>query len=266
LNVIDTHAHLDMPEFDTDRAEVIERARCSGVNTIITIGIDIASDQKAIALAENNTHIWAAVGIHPQESKNITKQDIENLAKLSRNPRVVALGELGLDYFRDYSPHETQIAVLHSELDIARNIGLPIIIHCRQAQQDMLPILQDWCASYPKDRPRGVIHCFSGDIDIANKYIDMGFFISLGAYIGYPSSAQLRTIISEIPLDRVVVETDSPFLPPQKYRGKRNEPAYVITALNVLAEVKQMSLDEIALQTTINANKVFLLNENNSDQ
>jgi TatD DNase family protein len=262
LRIIDTHAHLDMPEFDSDREEVIGRAKDKGVSTIITIGIDLESCRKAIDIAEKHPGIWAGIGIHPQESKGVSKQDVGKLEEMARHPKVVGIGELGLDYYHQYSPKESQLTVLHWQLEIAERVSLPIIIHCRQAQEDMLPIIRDWCQSnkMPEGKPRGVLHCFSGDENLAKNYVDMGFYISLGGYIGYPSSAKLRDTIKKIPSDKIVVETDCPFLPPQKYRGKRNEPAYTAITMEALAEIKGISYDEMARQTTENAIRVFNLN------
>jgi TatD DNase family protein len=262
LRIIDTHAHLDMPEFNRDREEVIDRAKDKGVSTIITIGIDLESCRKAIDLAEKHPGIWAGIGIHPQESKGVSKQDVDKLEELARHPKVVGIGELGLDYYHKYSPKESQLTVLYWQLEIAERVSLPIIVHCRQAQEDMLPIIRDWCQSYkmPEGKPRGVLHCFSGEENLANIYMDMGFYISLGGYIGYPSSAKLRDTIKNIPSDKIVVETDCPFLPPQKYRGKRNEPAYTAITMEALAKIKGISFDEMARQTTENAIRVFNLN------
>jgi TatD DNase family protein len=250
-----------MPEFDEDRGEVIKRARDSGVTNIVTIGISPESNQRAVEIAEQYPNVWASIGIHPQEINGIQKMDIENLVDLAKNPRVVAIGELGLDYYRDRSPHEDQVRVLKWQLEAAKKAGLPVIVHCRQAQEDMIPILSEWCDSYkmPDNRPYGVLHCFSADNNVAEIYMKMGFYISLGAYIGYPSSAGLRSVIKNIPLNKLVLETDCPFLPPQKYRGKRNEPAYTLITLEVLAEIKQMAIDEISGQTTRNAINLFNL-------
>lgn len=261
MEIIDTHAHLDMPEFDADREKVIASAIASGVTKIITVGIDLQSSRKAIELSEKYPAVWASIGVHPQESKNIQKDDIDNLASLARHPRVVAVGETGLDYYRNYSPKDIQLSVFQWELDMAQKVGLPIIIHCRQAQAEMLAILQNQfgsCAT-PDERPRGVIHCFSGDQETAEKYLKLGFIISLGAYIGYPSSARLRETIRNIPITKLVLETDCPFLPPQKFRGQRNEPSYAVITLGILAEIKQISLEEVAQQTTLNAAKLFNL-------
>jgi TatD DNase family protein len=262
MTIIDTHAHLDMPEFDNDRREAIARAQAAGVAAIVTIGIDLPSCRKAIALAEENSGIWAAVGIHPQETKGVKKEDVDQLESLAKHPRVVGIGELGLDFYRHYSAPEDQIAILKLELEVAGRIGLPVIVHCRQAQNEMLPILQSWAGSLklPEGRATGVLHCFSGDIALAEKYIEMGFYISVGAYIGYPSSVQLRETLKSVPLDRLVIETDCPFLPPQKYRGQRNEPAYTLITAGVLAEIKGLIPEEIASQTTQNAIRLFNLN------
>jgi TatD DNase family protein len=259
--IIDTHAHLDMPEFDSDRDIVIGRAKEAGVAGIITVGIDIKSCRQAIALAEQHPQVWVAVGIHPQETKGVTTEDVNKLEYLAQNPKVVAIGELGLDFYRNHSPRQDQINVLMLQLDLARKLSLPVIIHCRQAQAEMLPILQKWTESFqlPEEKARGVLHCFSGDLEVAEKYMEMGFNISLGAYIGYPSSTKLRETLKNIPLDRIVIETDCPFLPPQKYRGQRNEPVYTLITASVLAEIRQLPIEEIARQTTKNAIRLFSL-------
>jgi TatD DNase family protein len=258
MEIVDSHAHLDMPEFDVDREQVISRAVSSGISRIITIGIDLPSSIKAIELAEKYPAVLASVGIHPQESRKVQKEDINKLSELAKHPKVVAIGETGLDFFRNYSPKEDQLTVLQWELEIAEKAKLPVIIHCRQAQSEMVPILKEWSAqSFLNGRPAGVIHCFSGDAAIAEKYMAMGFYISLGAYIGYPSSAGLREVIHHLPLNRLIIETDCPFLPPQMYRGKRNEPSYTLITLGVLAEIKQASMEETALITTANAKKLF---------
>lgn len=261
MDIIDTHAHLDLPEFDQDREEVIIRAGEEGVTTIVTVGINIESCRRALQLAEDHAGIWAVVGIHPQDTRDFRREDLSKLEEMAGHPRVVAIGEVGLDYYRNYSPPETQKEILKWQLEIAKNYKLPIVIHCRQAQEDMISIMEDWCRSYalPEGNPRGILHCFSADIETAEKYMQMGFYLSLGGYIGYPSSAPLRSLIKELPFDRLVVETDCPFLPPQKYRGKRNEPAYVAMTLEVLAEIKGVTLEEAARRTTQNAMKVFNL-------
>jgi TatD DNase family protein len=259
LKIIDTHAHLDMPHFDADREDMIQRAHDAGVYLINTIGIDVESSRKAIELAEQHSGIVASVGIHPQEAGKVTKEDIDKLKEFARHPKVVAIGELGLDYYHDKTFRDSQIKVLEWELKLAENVHLPIIIHCREAQASLMPVMEEWCNSYkiPKGRARGVLHCFGSDIQTAEWYIERGFYISIGAYVGYPSSIQLRETLKSVPVDRLVVETDCPFLPPQKNRGKRNEPAYTPITVGVLADIKQMTVEEMAERTTNNAMALF---------
>jgi TatD DNase family protein len=212
-------------------------------------------------LAEKYPGIVASVGFHPQECEGVREEDVNILAQMALHPRVVAMGEMGLDYYRLKSSRENQLKVLNWQLEKAKEIGKPIIIHCREAQIDMLRIIRSWSEGYllPQDKPRGVLHCFNGNLEIAQQYINMGFFIALGAYIGYPSSARLRDTVKNIPSENLVIETDCPFLPPQKYRGQRNEPSYSTITLGVLAEVKQVSPAEMAQLTTSNAKRLLNL-------
>jgi len=259
LTIIDTHAHLDMPEFEVDRNEVIERAHSKGVKTIITIGINAQSNLQAIALAEKHPGVLAGIGIHPQDSRGITRQDIEVLRGQAVHPRVVGIGETGLDFYRNLAPEEDQIRALTWQLEIARETDLPVIIHSRQAQAKIFPVLESWARSTKRsDRhPVGVIHCFQLDLEVAHKYIELGFFLSVGAYVSYPSSAKFREILKEIPLDKLLIETDCPFLPPQQHRGKRNEPAYTLFTAETIAGIKQVPVDEISEITTRNARLLF---------
>jgi TatD DNase family protein len=263
LQIFDTHAHLDMPEFDPDREDVIQRAFDNGVRFINTIGIDLEASQKAIELAEKHTGVFASVGFHPQESNGVTREDIDKLAILANHPKVVAIGEMGLDFFRLRASPENQRKALQWQLDLAKITGKPIIIHCRQAQEETLEILRNWSTNFVSspDKPKGVIHCFNGDLKIAEQYMGLGYFIAIGAYIGYPSSAKLRDTVQGIPIEKLVVETDCPFLPPQRFRGQRNEPSYTTITLGVLAEVKQVSPEEMAEQTTANAKRLFNLKD-----
>jgi TatD DNase family protein len=257
MHVIDTHAHLDMSEFNSDRVAVIERAGQAGVKTIVTIGIDLSSSQAAVGLAQKYSGIYATVGIHPHDAKGVTTEDIAKLEALARQPRVVAMGEMGLDYYRNTSPKDAQVRVFIWQLELAEKVGLPVIIHCRQAVGDMLEILGKWSLKSQMVGPKGIVHCFSGDLATVKTYIDMGFYIALGGYISYPSSVSFNAVIRDIPLENIVLETDCPFLPPQQYRGKRNEPAYTILTLQVLADIKKVSLEDVARDTTANAKKVL---------
>ncbi len=259
FSIIDTHAHLDTAPFNKDRAEVIARAMDSKVSKIITVGTELESSKKAIELAENHPEVLAAVGFHPHEAARVTEKDMGELAKIASHPRVVAIGETGLDFYKNFSPREAQLRVLRCQLDLAVTLELPVIIHCRQAVKEMLNLLRDWTSNCtePKGQPRGVIHCFNGDIDTAQKYLDMGFFVSFGAYIGYPSSRPMYNVIRSIPQDRLVVETDCPFLPPQSHRGQRNEPAYLPLTVGLLAGIREVSPETVARETTQNALRLF---------
>ena len=260
LYVVDTHAHLDMNVFDKDRLDVIARARGAHVNRIINVGSNLESSKKTIRLAEKYPEILAAVGYHPHDSAKVGEAHIVELAEIADHPKVVAIGEIGLDFYRNYSPREEQIQTLRLQLDLATQLGLPIIIHCRRAEEEMLKLLHDWILLNNRSQEQcpGVIHCFNGGKDTLRKYLDMGFYISLGAYIGYPSS-QMHDIILDIPDDRLVVETDCPFLPPQSCRGQRNEPAYVSLTIEVLSMIKSESFEQVAQKIANNANRLFHL-------
>ncbi|MBI2831994.1 MAG: TatD family hydrolase [Chloroflexi bacterium] len=261
--IIDTHAHLDMSHFDSDRPEVIARALAAGVDNIICVGIDLDSSRKAIELAETYSRIFATAGIHPHEASKVTKSDMAILKEIAKHPRVVAIGETGLDFYRNIAPREAQSRVLGWQLELAAELDLPVVIHSRQAEYEMLAVLRDWTSRNRKngERPPGVIHCFNGDNESARRYLDMGFFISIGAYIGYPASLRAHSAIRAIPPERLMVETDCPFLPPQSHRGKRNEPAYVVTTVELLAKIREVSPEMIAAQTTENARRLFRLPE-----
>jgi len=252
-----------MSPFDKDRRQVLTRARDSGVSAIITVGIDLGSSKQAVKLAEECSPVLAAVGFHPHNVAGVDELNISKLAQIAEHDRVVAVGEVGLDFYRDYSPRDAQLRVFKRQLALAAELDLPVIIHCRRAEKDLIPLLRDWVSggNHPPKRPPGVIHCFSGDIDTARKYLDMDFFISFGAYIGYPNSGDLRGVIRSIPGDRLLVETDCPYLPPQSRRGQRNEPAYLLSTVELLAEIRGVSVGQIARETTENARHLFRLPE-----
>ncbi|MFC2015006.1 TatD family hydrolase [Chloroflexota bacterium] len=264
LFLVDTHAHLDVDDFDNDRSEIITRALEAGVGDIITVGTDLESSKKAIELSEHYAGIHASVGIHPQDVARTEYSDIEKLGKIAQHPDVVAIGETGLDFYRDYSPRTKQIQALKWQLDLLHELELPVIIHCRQAEEDMLDLLHSWMAdrSNTLAQCHGVIHCFSGDHNTAKEYLDMGFYLSLGAYIGYPSSAETHDVIRGIPQEKLLVETDCPFLPPQIYRGKRNEPSYLPLTIKALAVIRGESYEDLAKMITYNAKQLFRLPTN----
>jgi len=256
--IIDSHAHLDMPEFGQDRADVIARAKGAGVGAIITIGIDARSSSKAIELAKEHGNIHATSGIHPNMTRNASKDDLARVARLAASSQVVAIGETGLDYYHDYSDRKRQKKAFLWHLELSDKLGKPLVIHCRQADDDLITILED-LVIYKGKSLKGVIHCFSSNLKTAQMYLKLGLYLSLGGYITYPSARDMADTILKLPLDRLLVETDSPFLPPQKHRGQRNEPSYIIHTVSKLAEIKGLEAKEVSRITAENTEKLFNL-------
>ena len=255
--LIDSHAHLGMPQFDRDRYEVIRRAIDAEVELIFTVGTDIGDCRKAIEIARGNERVFAIIGIHPHNAKQVNEGTYSDLRALSKDGKVKAIGEIGLDLFRNLSPKDVQMANFRQQIHLAKELGLPIVVHARDAQKEVLTILREEEAG----ESGGVFHCFSGDYDMAKFCMDLGFFISIPGTITFKNGSELREVIKKIPLDRILVETDCPFLTPMPFRGKRNEPAYVkITALK-LAEVKGLPFDKVARITSRNAKRAFRLDE-----
>jgi TatD DNase family protein len=251
-DLFDTHAHLHFPEFAGDLDAVLERARAAGVRRILTIGTDVESSHAAVALAERLPDVWAAVGVHPHDAGEVDAAGLEEIRRLTAGPRVVAVGEIGLDYFRDLSPRPVQADVFRRLLGLAREVGKPVLVHCRDAHADVLRILEE------EDTPRGgIMHCFSGDVEIARRCLDLGLAISLAGPVTYPNARALPAVARFVPADRLVIETDCPFLPPQGYRGKRNEPAYLALTAARVAELRGEPLPELAARLTANACALF---------
>ena len=255
LNIIDTHAHLDGEEFTGDFEAMLARAIEAGVSRIITCGTTLESSEKAIALAEKYPQIFAAVGIHPQEIHNAQKSDIEKIAELAKNPKVVGIGEMGLDFHRKVVHEEEQIQGLKRQLELARELRLPVIIHNRQATKEMIEVLGDWVQKAQVKTP-GVIHCFQENAENARIFLEMGFYLAFGGYIGYPKSL-MAEVIKTVPENQLLAETDAPYLPPQKYRGQRNEPAYIRFTVEKMAGILGLSAERAAEITTENAYRVF---------
>lgn len=253
--LIDTHAHLTFPEYDKDRSAVITRAFDAGLEYIITIGSgeDMDGNRKATALAEKNPKIFAAVGVHPHDAANMEDSWLAEIEKLARHEKIVAIGEIGLDFFRCKSPHDIQIKRFRELLKIARDANLPVIIHSREANDEALKIIEE--EGLP-DR-RGVFHCFSGTLEFAKKVCAMGFRISIPGVITFKKSEAIQEIVSEIPLEKIVIETDCPFLAPEPHRGKRNEPAYVSHVAEKIAEIKGLSTADVARITSLAAKRLF---------
>ena len=258
MEIIDSHAHLEFPQFDEDRESMLERARAAGVATLLAIGSGTGPERlnAAIPFAEAHDWIYATVGIHPHEAKDATEEHFAKLDTLAKHPKVIGLGEMGLDYFYDHSPRDVQQQVFRRQLGQARAAKLPIIIHCRDAWPDCLEMIeQNWRST----GLGGIFHCFTGTLTEARRGLDMGFMISFAGNVTYPKMQHLRDVARELPLDRILTETDSPFLPPQGYRGKRNEPAYVVEVAKALASVRDLSLDESAAITAQNFRRFFAL-------
>jgi len=253
--LIDSHAHIQGREYADERAAVIHRAREAGVETIITVGGagDISSNTAAVALAESFTDVYATVGMHPHDAKDVGEEELNDLSELASHPKVVAIGEIGLDYYYVHSPHNVQRRVFTRFIQMALETGLPIVVHERDASHDALELLQGESTA----ELRGVIHCFTGNYEAARKYLDLGFYLSLTGIITFKSAGALRDVVRRLPLERMLVETDSPYLAPVPHRGKRNEPAYVGLVAQVIAEVKGLDFDEVAQATTMNVRRLF---------
>jgi TatD DNase family protein len=256
LELIDSHAHLDASEYDVDRAAMLDRARAAGVATIVTVGIGATLDEirGAITLAEQHDWIFAAAGFHPHDAAAAGEAELAALAELMRNPRVLAWGEIGLDYHYDDPPREVQARVFAAQLELARAAKLPVIIHCRDAWQDCLELLErDWRSSGLV----GILHCFSGTTAEARRGIEMGFMVSFAGNVTFPKSQELREVARELPLGAMLIETDSPYLAPPPHRGRRNEPAFVAEVARTLATVRDLPVAEVAAATAANFRRLF---------
>ncbi|HSE93216.1 MAG TPA: TatD family hydrolase [Methylomirabilota bacterium] len=248
-DLFDTHAHLHFPDFAPDLPAVLERARAAGVRRCLTIGTDVESSRAAVALAAREPDVWASVGIHPHDAAAADDAALAEIARLARAPRVVAVGEIGLDWFRDLSPRPAQEAAFRRQLALAREIGRPVLVHCREAHADVLRILGE---EHAVDRG-GIMHCFSGDVAIARRCLELGFLVSLAGPVTYPKARALPEVARWTPGDRLVIETDCPYLPPQAHRGQRNEPAYLALTAARVAELRGEPLPELAARLTANA-------------
>ena len=255
MALIDTHAHLDFSQYDKDRGEVIAKAWDSGISYIVNVGADLSSSRRSIKLAWEYPFIFAAVGIHPHDAKDLDTGTIEELRELAVDEKVVAIGEIGLDYHYDNSPHDLQKIAFEKQLELAKELSLPTVIHSREADQDSLDILKE---HFDIDNG-GIMHCFGSDLKMARECLDMGMYLAFGGVSTFKNAEQLREVIKAVPLDKLLIETDSPYLTPVPFRGKRNEPRYVRFVAEKIAEIKGIDLIEVAETTTSNAIKVYNL-------
>jgi TatD DNase family protein len=250
----DSHAHLDDPAFDADRDQLVPRARAAGVTRIVTVGTDVEGSKRACELAAANDGVWAAIGCHPHEADKYA-DDLSGLRDLVKRPKVVAIGETGLDYAKKFSSIENQKKLFRAHLRLAAETGLAIVIHCRDAHDDVRAILREEV----KAPVRGVIHCFSGNAADAAAYLEMGFVLSIAGPVTFSNAIGLRASIRQVPIDRLLVETDCPYLTPVPHRGKRNEPAYVRHTAEALASHVGVSLEFFAKTSSQTAQEVFRL-------
>lgn len=272
--MIDTHTHLNFHQFENDLESVINRSFENGVGKIINVGSDLESSKRAIEISQKYGNLYVSVGIHPTDKLISANNDLyPKLKNLAKNPKVIAIGECGLDYFRLKSNHEDekqrQKDLFKLQIRLAQELSLPLIIHSRDAKTDTLNILN---SKFPRrfgrvpdftsgiiqnSKPNGVAHCFSYDLETAQEFIKLGFLIGITAIITYPNAEDLRKVVKELPLEKIIIETDCPYLAPQSHRGERNEPVYVVETAQKIAEIKDISLKEVETQTTKNAESLF---------
>ena len=255
LSLIDTHCHLDMSAYDDDLDDIIKRAAGAGVNNIITVGIDLPSSSAAVELARRFPGVYATVGVHPHNVNDLGDNDYDLLRKLVKQDKVVAYGEIGIDCVKDYAPIALQKKHFEKQVALAKELNLPLIIHDREAHVEVMEILQA-AAPFPAG---GVMHCFSGDTVLALAVLDLGFMISIPGVVTFNKAEMLQAAVQAVPLDAIILETDGPFLSPVPKRGKRNEPESMLYTAQKVAELKNVTLDEVARQTTANAVKLFNL-------
>ena len=255
--LFDSHAHLDDERFDKDRDVVIKRAKQNNIQYILNPGADLNTSIRAVNLSEKYDMVYAAVGVHPHEVKDMDKDTIEVLRALTNKEKVVAIGEIGLDFYYDHSPRDVQRKWFREQLKLAKEVDLPIIIHARDAHGEVFDTLKE----YDVGNPGCVMHCYSGSVEMAREYVKMGVYISLAGPVTFKNARKSYEVAKEIPLEWLLVETDSPYLTPVPYRGKRNEPAYVRFVAQKVAEAKQMSIEEIAHRTALNTKKLFRIDE-----
>ena len=252
--LVDSHCHLDFADFAGEREDVLARARRAGIGTFLTICTKISEFSQVEALAEAEDDVWCSVGIHPHEAASEPATDVATLSSLTQHRKVVGIGECGLDFYYEHSPRERQIEVFRTHAAAARETGLPLIVHTRDADAETAAVLVDEAG---KGALRGVIHCFTSGPELAEKALELGFYISFSGIVTFRKAEELRTIARSLPLDRILVETDAPYLAPVPLRGKRNEPAFVVHTATLLAELRGMNAAAFAAQTTANFFRLF---------
>ncbi len=248
----DTHCHLNHPDFEADARAVWERAQQAGVHRAVVTGYDLPSSETALHIVDRFAGCYATVGVHPHDASQVDDHTLSRLGELAAHPGVVAIGEVGLDYYRNLSTQETQSRAFEEQLQLAVRLGLPVVVHCRDAYDDLLSTL----ARYPL---RGVLHCFSGELHHAQRAVRMGWYLGIGGVVTFKNASTLREVVQQSPLENLLLETDSPYLAPMPHRGKRNEPAYIPLIGRMVASIKDVPVEELAAITTANACRLFSL-------
>ena len=260
MNYFDSHAHYDDKRFKQDREELLRELLPScGVSNVINVGCDVKSSEMSIRLAEKYDYIYAAVGVHPHELYDMSSQTIAKLKKLSEHKKVVAIGEIGLDYYYDTHPKELQRFWFRQQLRLAEETNLPVIIHSRDAAEDTIQILRDFRKENPQIENPGVIHCYSYSPELAKEYVAMGFYIGIGGVVTFKNAKKLVETVAQIPLERILVETDSPYLCPEPNRGKRNDSSQIRYVIDRIADIRGIAPEEVEKQTEMNARKMYRL-------
>jgi TatD DNase family protein len=253
--LIDSHAHLDDERFDRDRDELIKSLGKNGISTVINIGADLPSSIKSVKLSEQYDNIYAAVGVHPHSASEMDEGTIEVLKAFSSREKVVAIGEIGLDYYYDNSPRDVQRTWFKRQMKLAKEVNLPIVVHSREANQETFDMIK----AESDGKLTGVIHCYSGSVELMKEYIKLGYYISLGGPVTFKNAKTPKEVAKVVPIDRLLVETDSPYLTPEPHRGKRNEPLYVRHVAAMIAELRGMTIEELARATSENTKRLFNL-------
>lgn len=263
--LVDSHCHLQDPKFDGQQEDVVRRAREAGVETAVVIGYDVESSRRAIEIADSLEDVYATVGVHPHHAKTLTQRDINSIARMADSSRVVAVGEIGLDFYRNLSPPETQRKAFREQLELARTLSLPVVVHAREADEETFELLAEHehtaLPDWPKDRPLGVMHCFAGDICLALRYVEIGFVISIAGTCTYPDTDKTRAVAQGLPLRWMAVETDAPYLPPHSRRGRRNEPAFLVETVKHIADLRGEPFSDVADGTAMTAARLFGLGD-----
>lgn len=255
--LVDTHCHLNMKAFAPDLKQVIQRAQAAGVAYILVPGFDMESNRQALRLAKENPMIYAAIGVHPHHAADWSPPLEKELISLAKSPKVVAIGEIGLDFYRDLSPRDLQRKAFHSQLEIASRLNLPVLIHNRQATNDIIEIIRSWSNNAGGAQHWGVLHAYSGDLQSAKYAMDLGFFLGVAGSITFQNAKSAREMLAQLPLSHLMIETDAPYLTPHPYRGKRNEPGHVAIIARQLSQIFHCDYDQVAQQTTQNALRLF---------